>query len=316
MFSFLLRRVVAIFPIVFIVSVISFGIVNVLPGDVALAILGENQARNEDAYQRVRKELGLDRPVLDRYIRWVGSALSGDLGKSFRTNEPVLSGVVRRLGPTTQLALMSVVIAVVIGVPLGILSAVYRGRLLDNISTLIALWGVAMPNFWLGIILIYVFSVWLRWLPPSGFVPIFEDPMTSLRLLLMPSIALSTGLTGVILRQTRSSMLEVLGEDFVRTARSKGLSAPSVLWKHALRNALVPIVTVIGMQLGRLVGGTVTVELVFSIPGMGRLAADTIYFRDFPVLQGIMLITALAVLLASLVTDIIYSVVDPRIQYG
>lgn len=316
MFTFLLRRFIAILPVVFLVSVISFGIVNVLPGDVALAILGENQARNQDAYQRVKEELGLDRPVLSRYISWVGSALSGDLGTSYRTREPVLSGVVRRLGPTAQLALMSVAIAVVVGVPLGILSAVYRGRLLDNFSTFIALWGVAIPNFWLGIILIYIFSIWLRWLPPSGYASIFEEPLASLRLMLMPSIALSTGLTGVILRQTRSSMLEVLGEEYVRTARSKGLSALAVLRKHALRNALVPIVTVIGMQLGRLVGGTVTVELVFSIPGMGRLAADTIYFRDFPVLQGIMLVTALAVLLASLATDIIYSIVDPRIQYG
>ncbi len=316
MLQFLVRRFLAMVPIVVLVSIISFAIVQVLPGDVALAILGEERARNEAAYEQVRSDLGLDRPLPVRYLAWIGSALTGDLGTSYRTREAVSEALARRLAPTLQLALISLVIGVAIGIPLGVVSATNRGGWLDSTSTLLALWSVAIPNFWLGILLIYLFSITLGWLPPSGYVSFLEAPIESLKLMIMPAIALGTGLAGVVLRQTRSAVLEVLGDDYIRTARSKGIRNAAVLNKHALRNALIPVITVIGMQLGRLIGGTVTVEIVFSIPGMGRLAADTIYFRDFPVLQGIMLITALAVLIASFVTDVVYSFIDPRIQYA
>ena len=233
-----------------------------------------------------------------------------------RTGEPVGSSVLRRLVPTLQLTIMSLFIALVVALPIGIISAVRRGSWFDTIGTVFALSGLAIPNFWLGILLIFVFAVWLRWLPPSGYVPFVEAPWRSMSLMLMPALALATGLMAIVLRQVRSAVLEVMREDFVNTARSKGLSERRVINKHALRNALIPVVTVIGMQLGRLFGGAVTVEIVFSIPGMGRLAVDSIYFRDFATLQAIMLVTALAVLAASLIADILYAYLDPRIRYG
>lgn len=316
MVTFTLRRTLSMIPVIFLITIIAFGIVQVLPGDVALAVLGEEFARDEQAYEAARERFGLDDPLVVRYADWIIGAMQGDLGTSYRTSEPVTQALLRRLLPTAQLVAMSLVVALVVGLPMGILAATRPNTLFDAIGTFAALFGVAIPNFWFGILMVYVFSIWLNWLPPSGFVPIFEAPLASVRAMLMPSIALGTALAAVVVRQTRSALLEVLGEDFVRTARSKGVRGWVVVTKHALRNALIPVVTVIGMQVGRLFGGTMTVEIVFSIPGMGRLAVDSIFFRDFQVLQGIMLVTALAVMLASLLTDILYAVLDPRIQYG
>ena len=241
--------------------------------------------------------------------------MSGDLGTSIRTREPVAEAVLRRLSPTLHLTTLALIIAVAVALPIGITSAVRQRTWFDSAGTLFALAGLAIPNFWLGILLVYLFSIWLDWLPPSGFVPIWEDPLRSLQLLLMPSLALATGLMAIVLRQVRSAVLEVMREDYVVTARSKGLAERRVINVHALRNALIPVITVIGLQIGRLFGGAVTVEIVFSIPGMGRLAVDSIFFRDFVMVQAIMLVLALAVLIASLITDVIYAVLDPRIRY-
>jgi peptide/nickel transport system permease protein len=312
---FIARRVLGMLPVVVLISMMTFSLVLLLPGDAALAILGETGARDEARYQTLREQLGLNDPIPVRYVNWVGNALRGDLGTSIRTREPVAEAVLRRLSPTLHLTFFALLIALVVALPIGITSAVRQRTLFDSIGTVFALGGLAIPNFWLGILLIYVFSIWLRWLPPSGFVPIWEDPLQSLRLLLMPSIALATGLMAIVLRQVRSAVLEVMREDYVTTARSKGLSEPRVINKHALRNALIPVITVIGLQIGRLFGGAVTIEIVFSIPGMGRLAVDSIFFRDFVTVQAIMLVLALAVLAASLVTDVLYAVLDPRIRY-
>lgn len=316
MIVYVVRRVLTMIPVIVLISIATFSLVLILPGDPALAMLGEDGARDEARYQALRSELGLDRPVVVRYLDWAGRAVKGELGTSIRTGEPVAAAIVRRLAPTLQLTIIALVIAVVVALPIGIASAVRQNSLFDSVGTVFALSGLAVPNFWLGILLIIVFAVWLRWLPPSGYVPFWEDPLQSLKLMIMPALALSTGLTAVILRQTRSAVLEVMREDYVTTARSKGLANKTVVNKHALRNALIPVITVIGMQTGRLFGGSVTVEIVFSIPGMGRLAVDSIFFRDFLTLQGIMLVMAMAVLAMSLLTDVLYALLDPRIRYG
>ncbi|MBX3143020.1 MAG: ABC transporter permease [Trueperaceae bacterium] len=315
MTTYIVRRILSMAPVIFLISVMAFSLVLLLPGDAALAILGESGARDEARYQALRDQLGLDEPIPVRYLKWAGDALRGDLGTSIRTREPVAQAVMRRLSPTLHLTILALIIAVAVGLPLGVASAVRQRTWFDSVGTMFALGGLAIPNFWLGILLIYVFSIWLRWLPSSGFVPIWEDPLQSLRLLLMPSLALATGLMAIVLRQVRSAVLEVMREDYVTTARSKGLAERQVIDKHALRNALIPVITVIGLQLGRLFGGAVTIEIVFSIPGMGRLAVDSIFFRDFVMVQAIMLVLALAVLVASLVTDVFYAALDPRIRY-
>lgn len=315
MTTYIARRVLSMVPVVFLISLIAFSLVLLLPGDAALAILGETGARDEARYQALRDQLGLDDPIPVRYLNWVGDALRGDLGTSIRTREPVAQAVMRRLSPTLHLTAFALLIAVAVALPIGIASAVRQRTWFDSAGTLFALAGLAIPNFWLGILLVYAFSIWLDWLPPSGFVPIWENPLESLRLLLMPSLALATGLMAIILRQVRSAVLEVMREDYVTTARSKGLTERRVINVHALRNALIPVITVVGLQIGRLFGGAVTIEIVFSIPGMGRLAVDSIFFRDFVMVQAIMLVLALAVLVASLVTDVVYAVLDPRIRY-
>lgn len=312
---FIARRLVGMVPVVVLISIISFSLVLLLPGDAALAILGEAGARDEARYLTLRDQLGLDDPIPVRYFDWVSSAVQGDLGTSIRTREPVAEAVLRRLTPTLHLTLFALIISLAVALPIGIVSAVRQRSWFDRAGTVFALAGLAIPNFWLGILLIYVFSIWIRWLPPSGFVPIWDDLVQSVRLLLMPSIALATGLTAIMMRQVRSAVLEVMREDYVTVARSKGLAEWRVINKHALRNALIPVLTVIGLQIGRLFGGSVTIEIVFSIPGMGRLAVDSIFFRDFVTLQAVMLVLALAVLVASLVTDMLYAVLDPRIRY-
>jgi peptide/nickel transport system permease protein len=316
MLAYLARRLAAAVTVIVLVSMIAFLIVSVLPGDTAAALLGEEGARNVERYQALRQELGLDRPIPLRYIDWVGHAITGDLGHSLRTGEAIGPAILARAVPTVQLAILALLIAVVIAIPVGVVSAVWYRRWPDNIGTLFALAAIATPGFWFGIMLIMLFSVALRWLPPSGYVPFFEDPLGSLRLMIMPALALATGFTGVLIRQVRSSVLEVLDEDYITTARSKGLSSGTVLFGHALRNALLPVVTLVGLQLGALFGGAATVETVFSIPGLGRLAVDSIFFRDFTMIQSLMLVLALTVLLASLLTDLVYSRIDPRIRRG
>ncbi len=294
---------------------IAFSILMLLPGDPALAILGESRAQDREAYEALRRELRLDRPLALQYLDWVSKAVQGDLGRSTRDQQPVTQGILERLPATLLLTFCAMVLGLLIALPAGIISAVRPNSKADVIGTIFALSGVAIPHFWLGIVLIFVLAVWLRWLPPSGFASPLDNLGTSLRLMIMPAITLSTGIAAVIMRQVRSALIEVMRADYVTTARAKGLRELTVVQRHALRNALIPVVTVIGLQTGRLLGGAVVVESVFSIPGVGRLAVDAIYARDFPMVQGVIMVLATAVLVANLLTDILYAYIDPRIRY-
>lgn len=311
---YLLRRLLLMIPVVLLVSVIAFGLVMVLPGDAALALLGDQAARDPVRYEAFRRELGLDAPVPVQYVRWLGRTLTGDLGVSVRTREPVLRTIQARLGPTAQLGAVALLLALVVAVPIAFLSAWRPGSWLDVAGTLLAVGGMAIPGFWLGIMLIYVFAVWLRWLPPSGYVPFGDNPAESLRHLILPGVTVATWITVPILRQLRAALIDALRDDYVRTARAKGLAERRVLADHALRNALIPVLTVLGGIVGHLYAGTVIGETIFSIPGVGRLAADSILFRDFPVTQGVVLLASVSVLLTSLLTDVLYGYIDPRIR--
>lgn len=312
---FIARRLATMIPVLALVSLIAFSLVFLLPGDAAMAILGD-QAKDEALYQQLRKEMGLDEPVPVQYFNWVKKAVTGDFGVSARLRQPVGELIQQRVVPTAELALLAMLLALALALPVGIISAVRPNSKADAIGTVFALSGVAIPHFWLGIMLMFVLAVWLRWLPPSGYVSPFVDLGESLRLMVMPSLTLATGLTAVIMRQVRSSLIEVLQQEYVVTARAKGLRERVVVMRHALKNGLIPVVTVIGLQIGRLLGGAVVVEVIFSIPGMGRLAVDAISYREFAIVQAVVLVMATAVLVANLVTDILYAYIDPRIRHA
>jgi len=314
--GYIIRRLVALCPVLFFVSIVTFAVNLLLPGDPALAYIGETNINDKVMYQAVRQQLGLDQPIPVQYVKWLSHALQGDFGRSIRTREPAVDGLLARLPITIELALIAMVISIAIAVPIGILSAVRPNSKLDLVGTLVAMAGVAVPDFWLAILLIYVMAVWLRLLPSSGYVPLSQGLWPNLQSMVLPSFALGMGLAAVVMRQLRSSLIEVLHQEYVLVARAKGLSGGVTLRRHALKNALIPVVTVIGLQTGRLLGGAVLIETIFSLPGLGRLAADSILFRDYPMLEGAVFILALAVALSSLLTDVVYAVLDPRIRYG
>ncbi len=316
MTTYLIRRLLYFIPVVFLVTVVVFAITLLLPGDPALAFLGEGNIHDEVAYQAVRQELGLDKPVPVQYAMWLGRALQGDLGRSVRTHEPVLEALGARLPITIQLTLMSFVVALAIAIPVGIISATRPNSKIDTIGTATAIGGIAIPEFWLGIMLIYVFAVWLHILPPSGYTPPSAGIWPSVRSLILPAVSLGMALNAVTMRQVRSALIEVMQQEYITVGRAKGLDERRLVRVHALKNAMIPVITVIGLQLGRLFGGTVVVETIFALPGMGRLAADSIFFRDFPMLQGVVLVMALAVLVSNLLTDVLYAYLDPRIRYS
>ena len=316
MARYLFRRLLYFVPVIFLVTVVVFSITMLLPGDPALAFLGEANIHDKVAYQAMRKELGLDRPLALQYVLWLGKALQGDLGRSVRTHEAVTGALAARLPVTIELAAVALGIALVIAIPVGIVSATRPNTKLDAVATIMAVSGVALPEFFVGIVLIYLFAVGLRLLPPSGYVPLSIGVWPNLKSIILPALSLGLTLNAVTMRQMRASLLEVLQEEYVTVARAKGLPQGTVIRVHALKNAMIPVITVIGLQVGRLFGGTVVVETIFAFPGMGRLAADSIFFRDFPALQGVVLVMALAVLVCNLLTDLLYAYVDPRIRYA
>jgi peptide/nickel transport system permease protein len=269
-----------------------------------------------EAIAALNSRLGLDQPLPIQFGRWLGNLLTGDMGESIRTRQPVLEAIGSRLPVTLELSFLSMVIAVALGIPTGVIAAIRRNSAADVASTTIALTGISIPNFFLGILFILVFSEWLGWLPPSGYVPFLEDPVQNLKLMIMPSIALGTALAGSVSRMMRSSLLEVLGADFVRTARAKGLSERPTILRHAVRNALLPVVTIVGLQTGTVLGGAILTETIFALPGIGRLVVDAIFARDFPIVQGVILFLALTRILSSLLTDMLYARLDPRISYS
>jgi peptide/nickel transport system permease protein len=316
MTAYLARRLLQIVPVLILISIVSFSLTFVLPGDPALAILGEQNARDQRLYAQMRAQLGLDRPLPVQYVDWASHVLRGDFGISTTSRQPVLALIQQRVGPTLELGVLGFTLAVAIGLSVGVASAVRPNSKFDIAGTLVAIAGASIPHFWLGLLLILAFGLWLRWLPPSGYVAPTQDLLGNLRLMLLPTIAISSGGAAVLMRQVRSAMLEVLGQEYITTARAKGLTGGAVTLRHALKNALVPVVTVLGLQIGLLIGGAVVTESIFSIPGVGRLAADSIYNRDFPVLQAIVMLVAVSVLVANLITDIAYAWLDPRIRYG
>jgi peptide/nickel transport system permease protein len=306
------RRLLAMIPLLFFVSLVVFSFVHVLPGDPAVLFLGEEA--DADTLARFRTRLGFDRPLTVQYGEWLGRAVRGDLGRSLRTNQPVTEAILQRLPVTLELLVAALLISLAIAVPMGIVSAIKRNSGVDLLTTLFALVGFSLPNFWLGIILIYVFALVLRWLPPSGFVPLLASVPDNLRSLILPAVTLGTALAALVTRQLRSGMLEVLRQDYVRTAQAKGLSGRQVVGKHALKNALISVVTVVGLQIGGLLGNTIITETLFALPGIGRLMIDAIFSRDFFIVQGVILFLAGGYVLSNLVVDMLYSYLDPRIR--
>jgi peptide/nickel transport system permease protein len=317
MWRYIAGRLLSLVPVVLLVSVTAFAFIRLLPGDPVIAMLGTSgQGLDPRAYELARHDLGLDRPLPVQYVRWLGELVRGDFGNSAVTRQPITEALGDRFPVTLQLAVASFIVSLVIAVPAGVVSAYKRGSLLDRLMSVLALGGVAMPSFWLGILLIILFAVELSVLPPSGFVSITSDPVEFLRHMALPAVTLGAVQAAVIMRQTRSSLLEVLNEDYVRTARAKGLTERTVVLSHGLRNALLPVVTVMGLQVSRLLGGSVVVETVFAMPGFGRYGVDAIFIRDYPVVQVVVLATALIVVFSNLITDLLYAVLDPRIKFG
>jgi peptide/nickel transport system permease protein len=312
MLLFLGKRLLQLIPTLFLVSLLIFGLQQLLPGDPALAMAGEE--RDPEVLEQIRKQYRLDQPLHTQYLYWIGGVLSGNLGESMRLKEPVLTLILQKFPVTLQLALMAIVISVTIGVTAGIISAVKRDTAVDYAVNVVALWGISTPNFWLGIMLIFLVSVQLGWLPASGYVSPFEDWRQSLATTIMPAFVLGNAIAGVIMRHTRSAMLQALQSDYVRTARAKGLDERVVVWKHAMRNALTPVITLGALEFGTLLSGAVLTEQIFTIPGFGKLIVDAVFNRDYAVVQGVVLITATTYIVLNLLADVGYILVNPRLR--
>lgn len=312
MLHFLPRRLLQLLPTVFLVSVLIFSLQQLLPGDPALVMAGEE--KDPQVIEQIRRQYHLDEPLPMQYGRWIAGVLQGDLGESMRIKQPVAQLVAEKLPVTLQLATMAMLIALLIGIPAGILSAVKKGSAWDVGANVFALWGLSTPNFWLGIMFIFLFSVKLGWLPASGYVSPREDLMQSLAATIMPAFVLGNAIAAVLMRHTRSAMLQSMNADYVRTARAKGLYEPAVVLRHALRNALTPVITLGALEFGTLLSGAVLTEQVFSIPGFGKLIVDAVFNRDYAVVQGVVLVTATVYILLNLLADVLYVLVNPRLR--
>ncbi|MBX8812546.1 ABC transporter permease (plasmid) [Pseudochrobactrum algeriensis] len=312
MFELIIRRCLVVIPTLFLVSVIVFGMQKLLPGDPILALAGEDRDPQTIAY--LQEKYRLNDPVITQYVSWLGRIMTGDFGVSIRTEKPVLELILQKLPVTLQLAAFAMIVALLIGVPAGIISAVRKGTLTDYSINIAALSGLSIPNFWLGILLILFVSVQWQLLPSSGYTSPFENLGQNIRTMIMPAFVLGTGLAGVLMRHTRSAMLGVLRSDYVRTARAKGLNEKTVILRHALRNALVPIITLTTLLFGELLAGAVLTEQIFTIPGFGKLIVDAVFTRDYAVVQGVVLCTAVGFILMNLLADILYIIVNPRLR--
>jgi peptide/nickel transport system permease protein len=310
--SHLGSRLVQVLPTILLVSVLVFCLQQLMPGDPALVLAGEEH--DPQVVAQIRAELWLDRPLPVQYFHWISQVAHGNLGFSWRIREPVLQLIGEKLPVTAQLGVMAFVIAILIGVPAGIVSAVKKNTAWDYVANVVGLAGLSTPNFWLGIMLILVVSVQLGWLPPSGYVPLTEDWRQSLATTIMPAFVLGNSIAAILMRHTRSAMLTAMDQDYVRTARAKGLREWKVVLRHALRNALVPVVTLGALELGTLLSGAVLTEQVFSIPGFGKLIVDAVFNRDYPVVQGVVLVTATVYILLNLLADALYVLINPRLR--
>jgi peptide/nickel transport system permease protein len=316
--AYIARRLLQAVPVLLLLTFLVFSLQLMLPGDPVTELIGTSggQALTPQQIAIYRKELRLDQPIPVQYAHWLSRVAQGDLGKSIKSQRPITTELRARIPVTLQLGLAALFLAIVVSFPLGVLAAVYSNTLLDRVITVVSIAGVSIPNFFLGILLIILFAVKLRWLPASGFTEITSDPVKAIRLLILPAFVLSAGGIGGLTRFIRSSLLEVLRTDYVRTARAKGLPGRRVVWIHALKNGMLPVATIVGLQIGFLLAGAVIVEQIFAIPGIGRFVIAGLSDKDFPVVQGCVLLIGTCVLLASLLTDLAYAVLDPRIRFG
>jgi peptide/nickel transport system permease protein len=309
---YLLNRLFTTLVVLLGVSIITFGLIRLIPGDPVQIMLGPEVIG--DRANEIRELYGLNRPWPIQYLEWLGRAATGNLGTSLRSGLGVTESILEKLPITIELTFFSIIIGFIIGLPLSILAARHRGKFIDGLLTSVALLGISMPGFWLATLLVLFFSLTLRWFPPIGYVPFFENPVENIKDMVLPSISLGLAFGATVMRFTRSSLLEVFGQDYIRTARSKGLNANRVVYRHALKNALIPVLTVTGIQVGRLLGGAVIIEQIFALPGLGRYTFDAISTRDYPVLQGTVLVFTLVFVLVNLLVDILYGLADPRIS--
>lgn len=319
MSKYIIRRLLMMIPVLLLVTMLLFALRQATPGDPATVAVGQESLLTKEEYEetlkQMRKSFDLDKPLPVQYVLWVGKALKGDLGRSYRSNQPVSEAIVERVPVTLELGLGSLIMSWLIAIPAGVIAAQNRNKYQDVLANFIGLVGLSLPSIWLAFVFIFFFSVKLGWLPPSGYVPFSEDPIGNIKSLILPAVALGTAAAAGLMRLTRSSLLEIIGQDYMRTAQAKGLRARAILWRHGMRNALIPIVTVIGLELGGVLGGAFIMEQIFSLPGMGKLAVDAIYSRDYPIVQGVLLLATIMYLFANFAVDMIYGVLDPRIRY-
>ncbi|GIX47479.1 MAG: peptide ABC transporter [Candidatus Tectimicrobiota bacterium] len=315
MYRYILRRLALAIPVMLLVALFAFGVIRLIPGDALMLMLAETGNISEERLQQIRAEMGLDRPFLPQFVSWLGGVVRGDFGTSIWTGEPALTEIARALPLTLELGALAILISLIVGLPVGIVSAARRNTPLDYAGRFVAIVGLSVPEFALGILLILALSLWLGWMPPPTYIPLWEDPGENLKQLIFPALVLGFALAAASMRMTRSAMLEVLREDYIRTAWAKGLPERVVVLKHALKNAFIPVITIIGIQLRRLLGSTVVVETVFSLPGLGRLTIDAMLSRDFIQLQSNLLVIALMVVLVNLAVDVSYAWFNPRIRY-
>jgi peptide/nickel transport system permease protein len=313
---YVLKRLALVGPMFLGSTVLIFVLMRLLPGDVIDQLIGLEGTLSAEARASLRKLLGLDAPLHVQYLSWLGDLVRFDLGVSLRTSQPVRDTLLQRLPVTVELAVLAVSLSALIAVPLGVLSALFRNRGVDSAARLFGLFGLSMPVFWLAALLILGGASFLQWLPPVIYVPFWQDPWQNLRQMAFPTLALALSLVAVVMRMTRSSMLEVLGQEYVQTARAKGAGEWAVVVRHALKNALIPVVTIVGVQFGYLLGGSVVVEQIFGLPGLGFMLLNAIYQRDYPVVQGTVVFVALFFILVNLAVDLLYGVLDPRVRYG
>jgi len=313
---YVVARILSIVPALLGVSVAVFLLVRLIPGTVVDQMVGTEGAYSEESMRALRSFFGLDQPIYAQYVRWLGTLLHGDLGVSWRTGLPVFQMIVSRLLVTVELTLGAMVVALVVGIPLGMLSARRENTALDHLVRVASLFSLSIPVFWQATMLILAVSLWLNWAPAVDFVSPWTDPLRNLAMMALPSVALGTAAAAVFMRMTRSSLLEVMRQDYIRTARAKGLPESGVLWGHALKNSLIPLITVAGVQVGYLLGGAVVTEEVFTLPGVGRLLLWAVFQRDYPLVQGTILVISGLFLVSNLVVDLVYAYLDPRIRYG
>lgn len=320
MTDYIIRRFLMMIPVVLIVTGVLFILSQATPGDPASVTIGQETDLSKSEYEQTLKNLrakyDLDKPLPIQYVLWVSRASVGNLGHSYRSNQPVREAIAERLPVTLELGGLSLLVSWVIAIPAGVIAANHRNKIEDVAANFVGLLGLSLPNIWVAFVLIYVFAVRLQWLPPSGFVPFREDPVENLRSMILPVFTLGTSGAAVVMRLTRSSLLEVISQDYMRTARAKGLHERVILWRHGMRNALIPIATIVGLELGGILGGAFIIETIFSLPGMGKLAVDAIYARDYPIVQGVLLVSTVTYLFANFAVDVSYGLLDPRIRYA